>query len=45
MVQLATLIAVIRSNAVASCAAAIAHLGSAATHDGVLSARLAVEGR
>jgi hypothetical protein len=35
MVQPATPIAVIRSNAVASCAAAIAHLGSAVTYDGV----------
>jgi hypothetical protein len=35
MVQPGTPIAVIRSNAVASCAAAIAHLGSAATYDGV----------
>ena len=32
----------IRSNAVASCAAAIAHLGSAATYDGVRPARLAI---
>jgi hypothetical protein len=45
MVQPATPIAVVRSNAVASCAAAIAHLGSAATYDGVRPASLAIEGR
>jgi hypothetical protein len=45
MIQTATPIAVIRSKAVASCAAAIAHLGSAATYDGVRPASLAIEGR
>jgi hypothetical protein len=45
MVQPAPPIAVIRSNAVASCATAIAHLGSAATHDGLRPASLAIDGR
>jgi hypothetical protein len=44
MVQPATPIAVIRSNAVASGAAAIAHLGSAATYDGIRPASRAIEG-
>jgi hypothetical protein len=45
MVQPATPIAMIRSNAVASCAAAIADLGSAATYDGRRPASRAIEGR
>jgi hypothetical protein len=45
MVQPTTLIAVIRSSAVASCAAAIAHLGPAATYDVDRPASLAIEGR
>jgi hypothetical protein len=45
MVQPATPITVIRSNAVASCAAAIAHLGSATAYDGVRPASLAIEDR